>query len=61
MGQTADKVIGTDHHTVCKFETALDGYRIVEDRLNKIHKELLEQREIGRTGQAAALNQNVQI
>ena len=35
-GKTADKILNTDHHTVCRFDTKFGGYMAVLDRLRKL-------------------------
>ena len=35
-GKTADKILNTDHHTICKFDTKFGGYMAVLDRLRKL-------------------------
>lgn len=40
-GQTADKILNVDHHTVCKFNTRFDGYMDVLSRLVKLRVTLL--------------------
>jgi len=44
MSVTAEPVAGTDHNTVCRFETMFDrGWHTVLDSLMELKKELLEQ------------------
>ena len=35
-GKTADKILNTDHHTICTFDTKFGGYMAVLDRLVKL-------------------------
>ena len=41
-GQVAEKILKTDHHTICKFETQFDGYMPLLSRLKSIRALLLK-------------------
>ena len=49
--KTADKILNTDHHTVCKFDTKFGGYMAVLDRLRKL--------KVAVTDEGAASNDSV--
>ena len=44
--EPAVKVLGTDHHTICKFATSQRAYRIVEGMLCKVMSVLVDKPQI---------------
>jgi hypothetical protein len=50
LNQSAEKILETDHHTVCKFKHTLDGYQAVLDGLKKIKSDLAMRLATGQAG-----------
>ncbi|KAI1387294.1 uncharacterized protein F4822DRAFT_430048 [Hypoxylon trugodes] len=49
LGYKADKAIGTDHHTICKFKTPFENaYNIVVENFISIRRELLRRKQESR-------------
>jgi hypothetical protein len=36
MGKEADVILNVDYGTMCRYERAADGYRLIVDRLTKL-------------------------